>query len=243
MHFQAQNEKNHFYHLNIISSSKASVHCFVNGFPAFEILSFSSAANTVPIDLYLAGTNTLEVTLDGTTEEITAEGSISQYEKGEMADASDGKPGIAPFKLFGKNKKTEITFTTNGFDFSYLFKNAPIITNEEEVKKYATYLLELLKNKNTKALADEMIPKFKDYAKVYGKPEEKFKTDFETFFNDKFLKRPEDLIVSTEIIIEPLAQKRIYKLHLKDKKGLFVRGGYYFEVYIALIEGKLKIVR
>ena len=238
-------DKKTFYHLKVISSSKASVHCFINGFPVFETLSFSRAANNTPINLYLICTNnSLEVTLDGTVDDISVEGNISTYNEGEMVDAADGKDGIAPFKLSGKNQNANVSFNNTGPDFSYLFKNAPILTNEKLVKEYAKALLQLLKDKNTKALADEMSPKFKDYAKVYGKSEEHFRTEFETFFDNTFLKQPEEVSpASPVIVLTPLCQKRIYKVCLENKKALFVRGHYSFQIYVAMIDGKLKVVR
>ncbi len=245
---QAFAMKPEFFYLKV-TSVDSEVKCFLNGFPVYELRSEGEVTNQIPVNVYLAGRkNELKIwmkPLDGPAKVVV---SAYLYDDSDVVSTDDAQPGRKEFVVesSGEPKEQVFHFDSGKFDFSEVFLDAPVIAMGPELNTYAAALLKMIGGTDVKGLLAEMNPKVRDYALAFSAPEEVLRTSLEEqlsmFLSDEKLVKP----IPEEITWTSYCEGRVWALRGSSGRALlYIDDGndQSLEIYVALVDGKLGIVR
>jgi len=150
-------------------------------------------------------------------------------------------------KLFPMSKS--FTFDNEGLSFKNRLVDAPVIKDEKILLDYAEKLRDIITKQDLEALWAEYKPKVDDYALAYPPefPEPlNWFTDF--FKNDFFPGGPITNFKRGDIGLRSWCDGRVWELFVKPAQKFFVNQGLdgdinSVEVYVSMVDGKLRIIR
>ena len=220
-----------------ITTTNTKATLLLNGFPIAEVK--TSGFKSLPIDLYLLENNTL--TIQATPEQnahITLR--IATVAQGTIVDTRDTSPALFNLDEDVPSEKTyNLTFATPGKTLGKRILGETI--TESQAIEYAKTLAQLIQNKKFDALAAHFQPKFEDYAKLYNSDPTKMTKEFSTFLNDFTFTYNQNAITA-----QPYCSERVYRLLHNNKTFITAQKGtgeYKLEIYIANVNGTIKVVR
>jgi hypothetical protein len=266
-----------FYSL-AVTFSNCSLEVTCNGFPIVRAAPHATVTYQYAINPYLVEKgNELRFrvmplpgeTTPGNTD-ITA--SIKTFEKGQIVTPEDGQPveltaAAGPragraFKIIhlaecldhapGSRYHTEASFTFDNqiHNFKSLFREAPVITNVDEVLRYGLAIRKFFEAHDTNQIQLELSPKIRDFAKAAFEEEPKMRSAMMGSINQNFFTaqlesdwEPKDL----EAV--PWCDKRVYEVSIKPGRHLIKtkpdKEGTTFEmrIFVAKVNGVFRIVR
>lgn len=254
------------HHLNL-TIEKVAVRASLNGFPILEAGAVTPMSFSPPVNPFLAGkANVLliearPVLVGGKPappSEARVNGWVAAFQEGDIVAPEGGGDVVTTFDLraalLGQRPKFPMrgafTFDNEGPAFPALFRDSEIIDDVEALIEYALFLRDLARAANAAGIADEMAPKLRDYAASYYTTEEAMRDELTAFLSGTLFPAPMDLDFDAGDIVPSLAcLGRIWKLERKGGKPLFTtlpndEGGVYeVPVFVALVDGALKVVR
>ncbi|MDD5673347.1 MAG: hypothetical protein PHC61_04235 [Chitinivibrionales bacterium] len=198
-----------------------------------------------------------DVTIQGTIK-IYGENDITGPETGELIQRIDFTDVIEQrkmdavtitdlTKLFHMTKT--FTFDNDGLSFRNRLLDAPVIKDEKLLLDYAEKLRDILAKQDIEALWREYKPKVDDYANAY--PQEfpdslQWFTDF--FKNDFFPGGPVTDFKKDDIGLRSWCDGRVWEIFVKPAQKFFLNKGLdgdinSIEIFVSLVDGKIKIVR
>lgn len=144
----------------------------------------------------------------------------------------------------------EHEFDTEGPAFPALFRESEVIEDPEPLLAYALRLRALFAAGDVAGLAKEFEPKLRDYAAGYYKTEAELRDEFTTFVQGTLLPGPMDLKWK-EADVSPISMcdGRIWELARKPTEPLLTTlpnqegGRFQIRVYVAKVDGSLRVVR
>ncbi|MDX1628712.1 MAG: hypothetical protein R3345_08430 [Fulvivirga sp.] len=238
-----------FYYLKV-SSANAEITCFVNGFPVYEIKDEGQIINQVPINMALIGEgNQLEIVVKPLGGQAFVKGDIAPYGGGEIVSSDDTREGIIAFDFSSDQEVTKtFHFDNERFDFAETLVEPPVIAQEERLREYGEKIIALILDKNTDDLMKEMAPKIETAAMAYSVELDLMKQNLRQFFEDGLYSLDLKVVNSENIIPEPYCDGRVWELTIEGgKKPLIYAeeedGATFMKVYVAEIDGILKVVR
>ncbi len=257
---------NDHYYLTIKSDAEINLAIKLNDFPLFDGQVSGRIQMDIPCNLYLVSDkNVLSlVPTDNRSAQVTF--GLMTYKKGSVTNDGSGKvvtvyssenmkDGLDKLtKSFGPESEqtpTNIYFTydSKGFDDRF---SGPVL-NEDELLSFAMELLEMARNKDYDAIYEASELKMHDFFRARGidpiaqDPMPMVKPDLEFSFENGLAKYPE----KEEIGFIPIADGVIAELVIKpNNESLFIfeldednKPEFYMPVYVAKVNGKIKIIR
>lgn len=198
-----------------------------------------------------------DIDISGTIKRYEA-GDITGPEFGELIASIDFTDVVArsqidsftitdPAKLFPLTK--QFVFDNEEISFRDRLLNAPVIKDEALVLSYAEHLRELLERQDLESLFLEYKPKLDDYAIAYPLQFPDPKKWFVDFFRDDFFPGgPITEFKREDIGLKAWCDGRIWEIFVKPAQKYFKNKGLdgdtnSVEVYVGMVDGKLRIVR
>lgn len=225
-----------FYSIETSNKQGETLVCKING---FVVLSSSKAfdVNSISIDAFLSGKNTLEITFKGKSAKSAVSINLKSI-KGEE------NPKVTTIKVSGMNAYKTLTFTSEDSTFGVLLNKISVVKDRNQVIKYGENLLNQLKNKDITGLVKEMQPKIDDYAAIYAVSPQILE---QNFLQAQSIILAKATAKTTDIKLIPMCKGKIYEIRLgnkpffssTDKEG----GTYELPVYVAKLNGVFQIVR
>jgi len=238
-----------FYHLEV-SATNASLEVFLNGVPVHQSDNEFDAPASIPIQLFMIGKdNVLEVQASASKKNKPGQVvlNINPYNKGDYSDTQSESSKVARLELeLGDTiEKKSIIFDNEGHNYSYIFKNGDILS-EEEVLKYGRKLYQLLQQGKAIEFVKEMPHRSKDYASNYGVSQEQVEQMIaqqlaESFFNEKYPDLDEDRLEANSF-----NSGRVWEITIDGHEFLKKEdddGSFQMPVWVAKINGSISIVR
>lgn len=257
---------NPIFHLSLtLSACMARVS--LNGFLLAAVEAKTPISVAPPINAFLVGKGnvlTIEaipvLTRTGMTSplDIEVKGSIAAFQEGDIVapDASGdivldidlrralaGQTPSVPLHL-------ALEFDNEGPAFPELFLESEVIEDPEPLVDYAMRLVGLFAAADVSGLVREFAPKLRDYAKGYYETEASMRDEFVNFVQNTLLPGPMDLkIKKTDILPVSMCDGRIWELTRKPMRPLLTTmpnkdgGQFLIRVYVARVNGELKVVR
>ena len=198
-----------------------------------------------------------DVTITGTIKTY-GENEITGPEAGQLVQRIDFSDVVAQkqmqaemitdlTKLFPMSKS--FTFDNEGLSFKNRLVDAPVIIDEKLLLDYAEKLRSILAKQDIEALWAEYKPKIDDYALAYPREFPDPLNWFINFFkNDFFPGGPITNFKKGDIGLRSWCDGRVWELYVKPAQKFFVNQGLdgdinSVEVYVGMVDGKLKIIR
>lgn len=240
------------------------VEVFVNGFPAVRSNSRFYSNHAAAINHYLVGHNNIvrivavpteidaaSTVQAGAMKQVKLHGAIKQYKPGEIS-CPEGGEVLAKFN-YDQKPGGEFHFDNQVHDFSHLLLHNEKIKDAGFIKDYALTLFKFSSDDNMEALSHEFLPKMNDYSTAYFLDQHTTFHQFRTFLVDEFFKYPAEKqhLLREEIYVKPYCDDRIFEVGLLPDDPLLARFSeedhgdkeYQMSIYVALVDGKLKVVR
>jgi hypothetical protein len=251
--------KKQFYYLDI-TANNCNVLGLLNGFPIYQLKAPSLVNFAMPINSALVGQNnqlSIALTPASFDQELnlaafdpmtmTAKGAIKIYGEGEISAPENGER-IMEIDL--KGVPGSFSFDNELVDFSWLFRGSPEIEEERIVEEYALYLRSIFEQKNTELIEKEFHPKLKAIAGSFFEDFDKSVEEFRGFMNDIFLPLEPNLSFDEfDLNLTPWCKDRIWEISIFPHRELLVSSpdedGYEYaiKVFVALVDGEMKVVR
>lgn len=250
------------YFIDIIAQSCSFI-CKLNGFPAliFNAEFLSNPAQSVNqfligknnrLDILIAPINASEDInqQDDAISKIKLSGTIKIYQPGDVS-RPDGGSVVNEFSFDGQLAGS-VSFDNDFHDFSSLLIGNEIKVSDQELKTYGLKLFKMFQDQDVDNLANEFQHKMFDYAKAYFQEENSFFKGFQDFIKNDFFKFPNDktLITIDHILIKSWCNKRIFEIGITPNEPLLTSYAeedesmvYEIVVFVALLNGELKVVR
>ncbi|HRI70425.1 MAG TPA: hypothetical protein PK156_39610 [Polyangium sp.] len=254
------------FHLNLTLRA-CMARISLNGFMLAAVNARAPISVAPPINVFLVGKgNTLKIealptmTREGMSSplDIDIKGSISAYVKGDIV-APDVSGDIVldvdlRRDLAGQTPSVPLLatleFDNDGPAFPQLFLEAEVIEDPKPLLAYALRLRDLFAAGDVAGLVKEFAPKLRDYAAGFYVTEAAIRDEFVAFVQSTLLPGPMDLkFKETDILPVSMCDGRIWELSRKpmlpllstmpDKNG----GQFQIPVYVARVNGELKVVR
>lgn len=250
---------------------KCFIEVFINGLPlATKNTLISPGYLSYPLNEYLLSNNNLLINIYPDRKQLLNEnyssdeilhfknlfeidGSIKKYFDGGIAAPDEGE------KLFEFNKDDlsnsipfsfEQKFDFSSFNFDNTFNNLPIIEDENSLRNYGIYIIDLLKQKNIEELLFEFTIKIRDNSIAHNQSPLKTIENFYQLLENRVLpNKPFTDVSQDKIELTKYLEGRVYEIKIKDKESLIItqpdeKGSIIkLDVFVALIDGDLKIVR
>lgn len=238
------------YQLNV-TISQSSVTGSINDFPLFTKESKGQSIGTYLINLHLKETqNELKISLNETTgEDAFVDFSIVPYGQSDIVDTNDRSSIVLKGRLDKKKTSGAWQFDVENTPvFNNLFTEAPML-EKREVAEYTQKLLGLMGKGDVSALVEEMEPKLRDVSEITGqRVRDLVSAQYKpVMFRDRYLGASHLPKVIGDLELIAHSDGRIWELARKNGNALLhktVDGRTNFmEVFVAKIDGQLKIVR
>ena len=198
-----------------------------------------------------------DVTITGTIKTY-GENEITGPEGGQLVQRIDFSDVVAQkqiqaettadlSKLFPMLKS--FVFDNEGLTFKNRLIDAPVIKNEKLLLDYAEKLRDIIAKQDIDALWVEYKPKVDDYALAYPQEFPDPLSWFIDFFkNDFFPGGPITNFKRGDIGLRSWCDGKVWELYVKPAQKFFVNQGLdgdinSVEVYVGMVDGKLKIIR
>ncbi|MBD3319039.1 hypothetical protein GF342_03980 [Candidatus Woesearchaeota archaeon] len=233
---------------DIYSLKVQAQHCdatiLLNGFP---VVRGNVGAGGYPINPYLAGDNTLEVTLQARGQGAHFSGGINIAQKGGVVSTDRQQSDLMNFSFSKELEKGPLTktftFTSTGANFSNRLVSAPILEDKNALLDYAMNVQKAILDKDKEALQRHMKTKMLDYAKAFGVPDEHMLQELDNFIHMMFQEKP-ILFTREQVKATPWCDKRIWELKVTPDNALLrTKEGWTMPVFVGLVDGKITIVR
>lgn len=248
LHVKAQDMKQLFYYLKV-NTTDVEVNCYINGFPVYDIKESGELTNQIPVNLALIGKgNELQIVATPIGEGASVSGAISPYAGGDIVSTDDDKEGVLDFELAVSEPITKTyTFDNERFDFSGQLVDVPEIDDVQALKAYGKQLLEWIKAKKTKALVEAMMPKIEATAQAFSVDQKIMTDNMKNVLNESIFKLPVQQVKEEDIQPTPYCNNRVWELKTKSGHPLIYAeeegGSMSMAIYVANIDGKLRVVR
>lgn len=256
---------NPIFHLSLtLSACMARVS--LNGFLLAAVEAKTPISVAPPINAFLVGKGnvlTIEaipvLTRTGMTSplDIEVKGSIATFQEGDIVAPDGGGDVVLQVdlrKALGGAPsiplRAQFEFDNDGPAFPELFLEAEVIEDPEPLLEYATRLRDLFAAGDVAGLVKEFAPKLRDYAKGYYETEAAMRDEFVNFVQNTLLPGPMELnFKETDILPVSMCDGRIWQLSRKPMRPLLSTmpnedgGQFQIPVYVARVDGELKVVR
>lgn len=143
----------------------------------------------------------------------------------------------------------QITFDNEGPAFQNRFVQGPIIKDEKHLLDYAERLRDLLKSRAIDKLFNEFKPKFEDYNIAYHRGNLDRRPAFTEYLKEKFF--PNGPLLNfdrDDICLKSWCSGRVWEIFIKPDRPFLMTAGmgdevYEMEIFVALVNGELKVIR
>lgn len=240
--------------------SEGSVLVTLNGFPVVNLSTSTRRTGSGPANLHLVPTgNQVDIEYAPATDESTFRLTLLGSDAGAMAGADD--PGdLLQITLPAADGESSRAMTFDlpeawrqRYTAGLLYREGQVIANREAVRAYGLHLLDLVAAAEFEAFATEMLPAYVAQRKVapsIGVPEdnatvvELVAQSWRGQFQGDTLRMPGG---SSELALTSWAGGRVFEISWSDGSPLisatFDDGSLEMSVFVALIDGELKVVR
>lgn len=252
--------KEHIYTLDI-TMNNCIVEGLINGFPAYSYNAVFMGNYSYPLNAFLAQNNKLTLrirAIDDSTESIKSDisltGSIKEYNIGDISGPEYGKILLEiNLEEFDGDKlplQKEYSFDTAGPSFNNLFYKSEKLFDQELIKDYGLYLINIYKNKRIDLILKEFEFKIKDFSEAYFDTEENFRKELSDFMISKMFPLDiKDDIYSDNLVLTPYCDNRIWHITVNNGNQLITSNFnseddcYSIPIYVAKINGNYKVIR
>jgi hypothetical protein len=248
-----------FYYLDL-SANKCNVLGLLNGFPIYELKAPSMVNFAMPINTALIGMNNqLSIAMTPASYEepmnlatfdpmtMTVKGAVKVYGEGEISAPKNGER-ILEINLVGS--PGTFSFDNDLINFSSLFLNSPEIEEEEIIEKYALYLRYIFEKKDVELIMKEFDDKLRGIAFAFFEDFSASQNDFRAFMENIFLPLEPNLAFDEfDLRLRSWCDNRIWEIAIYPNRELLVSSpdddGYEYaiKVFVAMVDGELKVVR
>ncbi len=187
---------------------------------------------------------------------VTLIAKVKAYERGDIVAPESGEV-IAAYDLAaapadgrqGLPLKAVLSFDTAGPSFRALLLEGPVLESVDAVRDYALHLRDLMRSQSLSELKVEFAPKLKDHVAAYALGDIDAAGAFADYLASEFFPaRPVLDFERSDLTVKLWCGGRIAEVTLGEAELLATRpdaegSRYVMPVYVAQVEGRLRVVR